>query len=173
VGVARASVAAGVSVAAVAQRGDRRVEGTKQEAIMNLPGNTVRLAVTSEDTAGLEARVGQHFGRCPAYTLVDVEGGRIGTAQVVANPFVGGHAPGDVPSFIAGTDAQVLLTGGIGQRAISFFDAHGIEVSAGHSGTVSEAVDAWLAGTAGGPAACGGHDHADEGHGHGGCGHSS
>ena len=55
---------------------------------MNLPRNTVRLAVTSEDHTGLEARVGQHFGRCPAYTLVDVEAGRIGTARVVANPFV-------------------------------------------------------------------------------------
>ena len=128
---------------------------------------TLRFAVASEGHEGLQGRVGQHFGRCAAYTLVEVEDGRIGEARVVDNPFVAGHAPGDVPGFIASTDAHVLLTGGIGHRAISFFGQHGIEVSSGHTGTVAEAVEAWVAGIAGGPASCSGHEH--EG-GHDGCG---
>jgi len=145
--------------------------------IMDKNGNALRLAIASEDHAGLQGRVGQHFGRCAAYTLVDVEDGKVGATKVLANPFLSGHAPGDVPSFIAGADANVLLTGGIGHRAIAFFDQHGIQVSAGHTGTVAEAVDSWIAGTAGGPASCGGHgpghgEHEHE-HGHGGCGRTS
>lgn len=142
---------------------------------------STRIAIASEDQTGLEARVGQHFGRCPAYTLVDVAGGEVTSFEVLANPFVQGHGPGDVPAFIAGTRAQVMLTGGIGHRAIAFFGQHGIEVSAGHTGTVEEAVAAWIGGTAGGPASCGGHghghdhDHSHEDHprqGGGGCGRS-
>jgi predicted Fe-Mo cluster-binding NifX family protein len=137
----------------------------------------IRLAVASEGREGLGEAVGQHFGRCPAYTLIDVEAGRVCTVQVVDNPFVGGHAPGDVPRFIAGIEAKVLLTGGIGQRAITFFGQHGIEVSAGHTSTVIDAVEAWLGGTAPGASACEGHGHDDHHphghHGHGECGRAS
>lgn len=132
----------------------------------------LRLAVASDDHAGLHSRVGQHFGRCLAYTLVDLHDGRIAGTEVVANPLAGGHAPGDVPSFIEGTEARVLLAGGIGRKAIAFFDQQGVHVSAGHTGTVLEAVDAWLAGTAGGPVACGGHHGGEGHHGHEGCGRS-
>ena len=137
-----------------------------------------RLAVTSADHDGLEGRVGGHFGRCPAFTLVDVEEGRIDSTRVVENPFIHGHAPGEVPEFIAGQQAAVLLTGGIGHRAIAFFDQHGIQVSSGHEGTVVEAVEAWMKGLAGGPESCGGHHEHGDGdpsgrghqHGHEGCG---
>ena len=146
---------------------------------MNESMSSMRLAIASEDHSGLDGRVGQHFGRCAAYTLVDVQDGQIGATEVLENPFVSGHAPGDVPSFIAGTKASVMLTGGIGHRAIAFFDQHGIQVSAGHTGTIAEAVGSWIAGTAGGPASCGGHgpghgehDH-DHGDGHPGCGRTS
>lgn len=119
----------------------------------------LKLAVASAAEGGLDDGVGQHFGRCSVYTLVDVLGGEIRDTHVASNPFAEGHAPGDVPHFIHGTEARVLLVGGIGHRAISFFEQLDIEVSAGHAGTVREAVTAWLAGTAGGPAACKGHAH--------------
>ena len=74
---------------------------------------------------------------------------------------------------VAGDDLRGL-EGSIGQRAITFFEQHGIEVSTGHTKTVAEAVEAWLSGAAEGAAACSGHHH-EEGHSHdhGACGRSS
>lgn len=131
----------------------------------------VNLVVASADRDGLDGQVGQHFGRCPAYTVVEVADASIVSARVVDNPFFQGHEPGDVPAFIAGLGADVLLAGGIGCRAIEFFDHYGVRVSSGHSGTTREAVVGWLGGAAGGAEPCVHEDDAS-GHGHhgGGCG---
>jgi predicted Fe-Mo cluster-binding NifX family protein len=130
-----------------------------------------RIAVASEDGTGLDSRVGQHFGRCPMYTLVDVADGRVEATKTIPNPHAGSHIPGDVPRFIASTRAQVLLTGGIGHRALSYFEEFGIQVSGGHAGSVAEAVTSWLQGTAGGAQPCKGHDGEHDHHHHdAGCG---
>ena len=36
-----------------------------------------RIALASEDGSGLEGTLSAHFGRCPFYTFVNVEGDRI------------------------------------------------------------------------------------------------
>lgn len=125
--------------------------------------STLRIAVASEDLTGLTAGVGQHFGRCPAYTLVDVAEDGITRTESIENPYLAGHGPGEVPTFIRDMGAQVLLTGGIGGRAIAAFQEYGIQVSAGHTASVADAVEAWLAGDAAGPQPCTGHGHK---HGH-------
>jgi predicted Fe-Mo cluster-binding NifX family protein len=127
----------------------------------------IRIAVTSDDAGGLDARVGAHFGRCAHYTFVDVEDGRVVEVRAIDNPFAGGHQPGQVPAFIASQEAHVLLTGGIGRRAIDFFEQLGIAVGAGNTGsTVRQAVEAWMAGGAGGIEPCTGHEggHQDQDH---------
>jgi len=106
----------------------------------------ISIAVASADLQGLEGSVSQHFGRCPAYTLVEVLEGAIHDSRVEHNPFEDGHAPGQIPHFIAGLGAQVIITGGIGGRAIEFFRHQGVEVAAGYAGTVRKAVEAFLRG---------------------------
>ena len=120
---------------------------------------TLRVAVVSADGTGLDGLVGQHFGRCAAYTVVDLDDTDVVSTNVVENPFAQGHQPGEVPAFIASLGAEVLLAGGIGQRAIQFFDQYDVRVSSGHSGTVREAVTHWIAGRAEGAEPCksGGH----------------
>ncbi len=128
---------------------------------------TTRIAVTSEDLRGLDAQVGQHFGRCPAYTLVEVAGDGTLRANAIENPHAAGHGPGQVPAFIHDQGADVLLTGGIGGRAIAALRTYGIQVSAGHDASVREAVEAWLAGRGGKAEACAGHGPShDHEHGH-------
>jgi len=118
-----------------------------------------RIAVTCDDAGGLDARVGAHFGRCSHYTFVDVEDGRITAVRAIENPFAAGHQPGQVPAFIASQEANALLTGGIGRRAIDFFDAHGIAVFAGNTGSIArEAVQAWIEGGGVDVEPCEGHE---------------
>jgi len=123
----------------------------------------MRIAVSAEDTRGLSSQVSPHFGRCPHYVIVDVEGGEVRAVRTVANPFYGDHQPGQVPAFIHSQGVNVMLTGGMGSRAVAFFEECGIEPVTGAAGTVSEALERYLRGELHGAAGC----HESHEHGHG------
>lgn len=106
----------------------------------------MKIAVTAEDNNGLESVVAQHFGHAPYFMLVDVQNGEVTAVKGVANPFVNGHAPGQVPGFISDQGATVMLSGGMGGRAIQFFEQVGIQAATGASGTVRQALENYLGG---------------------------
>jgi predicted Fe-Mo cluster-binding NifX family protein len=115
---------------------------------------TKRVAVSADDTNGLDSVVGSHFGRCPYYVLVDLEGRQVKQFDVVANPYYGHHRPGQVPGFIRSQGADVMLTGGMGRRAINFFQQYSIETVTGASGTVRHALEQYLDGQLQGAEPC-------------------
>lgn len=107
----------------------------------------MRIALSTDDNHGLDAVLSYHFGRCPYYTFVDVEGTDIRDARSVPNPFYGSHGnPGEVPSFIKSNGAQVIIAGGMGARAIGFFKQFGIQAVTGISGRVREVLEEYING---------------------------
>jgi len=124
---------------------------------------SIRIAVSAESNDGLDSPVSPHFGRCPYFVLVDAENGSILRVETVPNPWYGNHQPGQVPAFVHSQKANVMVSGGMGPNAVSFFNQYGIEVATGASGTVRQAVDEYLTGTLRGIQACcpddGGHHH--------------
>lgn len=113
------------------------------------------IAIAAEDDAGLDAIVSAHFGRCPYYTIVEIEGDKITSSRNVGNPFYGAHGqPGQVPAFIRDQGAKVIIAGGMGQRAVGFFNDFGIEVVTGCQGEVRAVVDAYLKGLIAGASPC-------------------
>jgi len=107
----------------------------------------VRIAIATED-----GRVAAHFGRCPAYTLADLNGGAFSNRTELTNP---GHEPGRIPAFLHEHSVEVIIAGGMGQRAQGFFNQMGIEQIVGITGTVDEVLSACLNGTlAGGESLC-------------------
>lgn len=124
----------------------------------------MRIAISAETDQGLESQVAHHFGRCPFFALVEVEGNRIESARIIENPFYAAHQPGQVPGLIKEHKADVMVSGKMGSRAIQFFSQYGIEAATGASGTIQEAVTSFLEGKINGASSC-----ADsEAHGHGG-----
>ena len=123
----------------------------------------MRIAVSAETNQGLESQVAHHFGRCPFFALVEVEGEQIESARIIDNPYYAGHQPGQVPGFIKEQEADVMLSGGMGGRAIQFFTQFGIEAATGAAGTVQEAVTCYLEGKIKGASSCA----ESEAHGHG------
>jgi predicted Fe-Mo cluster-binding NifX family protein len=97
--------------------------------------------------------------------LVDLDGNEITQVQTVENPFYGHHQPGQVPSFVHQQGAEVMLTGGMGGRALGFFEQHGIQAVTGASGTVREAVAQFASGTLAGAGPC--RESTEHGHGGG------
>lgn len=124
----------------------------------------MRIAVSSETDGGLDAPVAGHFGRCPFFTLIDLEGEQVQGVMVVANPYFLHHEPGQVPAFVHSQSVDVMLTGGMGGRAAEFFQQYGIQPVTGAAGSVRQALESLQAGELGGWAPCS----ESVAHGHGG-----
>ena len=114
----------------------------------------MRIAVSADNKRGLDSVVSPHFGRCPHYILVDVEDHQVTGVQEVDSPFYGHHQPGQVPGFIHSLGANVMLAGGMGGRAIMFFEQLGIEGVTGAYGTVRQSVERYLGGQLRGAVPC-------------------
>ncbi len=87
---------------------------------MAIDAQTLRIAVASDDDRGLDASVSAHFGRCPAYTLAEVEGREIRSHRIVANPYVDQHIPGVMPEFLASLKPQVPARSATTTRSFLF-----------------------------------------------------
>ena len=123
----------------------------------------MRIAVSADNKNGLDSVVSPHFGRCPHFVLVDLDNHDVNDVREVDNPYYGHHQPGQVPALINSLGANVMLTGGMGGRAIMFFEQFGIEGVTGAYGTVRQSVERYLGGQLKGAAPC----KESEQHGHG------
>ena len=121
------------------------------------------IAVSVETDQGYASQIAGHFGRCPFFALVEVEENEIQSVRVIENPFAVSHQPGQVPGFVQQQGVDVMLSGGMGGRAIQFFNQSGIEVATGAIGSVAEAVTSYLKGALKGVSSCA----ESEAHGHG------
>jgi predicted Fe-Mo cluster-binding NifX family protein len=107
----------------------------------------MRVAISTDGES-----VSAHFGRCPLFTIVDIENGKESGREVVENP---GHHPGFLPKFLHEKGVNCIIAGGMGQNAINLFSQQNIETVVGVGGTVEDAVDKILKGTlVGGESAC-------------------
>jgi len=114
----------------------------------------MRVAISADDSNGLDSVVSPHFGRCPYYVLVDLDGREVSRVSAVENPYYGHHQPGQVPGFIQSQGGNVMLAGGMGQRAIGFFQQYDIQAVTGASGTVRHALEQYLGGVLEGAEPC-------------------
>lgn len=114
----------------------------------------MKIAITAETAAGLDSPVAQHFGHAPHFVLVQLENDGVKATEVVANPFAESHEPGQIPTFIQQQGAEVMISGGMGGRAIAFFQEAGVQTATGATGTVRDALQAYLSGTLLGAAPC-------------------
>ncbi|MHC1787438.1 MAG: NifB/NifX family molybdenum-iron cluster-binding protein [Christensenellales bacterium] len=104
-------------------------------------------------------QVSEHFGHCESLRVYDIMDGVIQSQESITNP---GHLPGYLPGLLADRGASVLITGGIGEGALSLLKDRQIGVIAGAQGSSLDAVTAWCRGgleTTG--AVCREHQHSD------------
>lgn len=92
-------------------------------------------------------RLCMHFGHCEQFALVDVDEAAQqvrGTTLQTPPP----HEPGVLPGWLHEQGADVVIAGGMGQRAQQLFVQNGIQVLVGVPAlTPDELVAAYLAGT--------------------------
>jgi predicted Fe-Mo cluster-binding NifX family protein len=120
-----------------------------------------RIAVAATSDRGLEATLCDHFGGAPYFSVVDLHpDGRIELVDSAPNPFAEAHQPGKVPSLVRRLGAEVVIAGGMGQRAQRVFESLEIEVrGAPRASQVAEIVAAYARDELAKDAPCEHHDH--------------
>jgi predicted Fe-Mo cluster-binding NifX family protein len=75
-------------------------------------------------------RLSAHFGHCEFFAFFSGEG-KDGGPQLLKTEPAPPHAPGLLPRWLAEKGADVIIAGGMGQRARMLFDESGIQVVVG------------------------------------------
>ena len=76
----------------------------------------------------LNGQLTAHFGHCEKFAVVETDGKSVLNQELV-NPPV--HQPGVYPAFLAGLGVNVIIAGGMGQKAQDLFRQNNIEVCVG------------------------------------------
>lgn len=110
--------------------------------------DTFTIAVPSEKPGGLDAAVGQHFGHCDLYTIVETKGREILSVRILPNvPHQQGGCMAPV-NHLAKNGVKVLIAGGMGMRPLLGFQQVGVRVFHGSGApSVGHAVRAFLMGS--------------------------
>ncbi len=99
----------------------------------------MKLAISTDG-----GNVSAHFGRCPSFTIVDIENGKVAGKDEISNP---GHHPGFLPQFLHEKGVSCIIAGGMGARAEQLFAEQGIERIIGISGKIDDVINQVVNGT--------------------------
>ncbi len=99
----------------------------------------MKIAVSTDN-----GMVSPHFGRCPQFTIIEIEENKVTDKKVIDNP---GHHPGYLPEFLGKAGVNCIIAGGMGITAQELFSQAGIKAILGIQGTVDGIVEKVLAGT--------------------------
>ena len=101
----------------------------------------MRIAIPVE-----EGRLHDNFGRCRQFALVEVDPDKKLTLSTNFVP-APEHPPGRFPRWLRDEGVEVVISGGIGPRALILFEVCGMAVRAGMPGApVEQVVTAYLNG---------------------------
>jgi predicted Fe-Mo cluster-binding NifX family protein len=115
----------------------------------------MKIAVTTENN-----NVFQHFGKCKEFTIFEIENGKIQNKSLLDPNGIGHGALADI---LKNNGVHLLICGGIGAGAKDALKNAGIELIAGASGDVEQAVLVYLSGQLKNNAdiQCNHHEHGD------------
>ena len=130
----------------------------------------MKVCFPTEGKGGINGMVGEHFGRVPTYTIIDVVDGEAEGVEVIPNRSSHKGGSGLPADLLAEEGVDVMVCSGLGRKAINLFNQHGIDVYVGAGGTVSEAFSDWKKDELKGASqtdACERHEFGDHNHHHG------
>jgi ATP-binding protein involved in chromosome partitioning len=75
-------------------------------------------------------KISSHFGHCEQFAIIDadVENKTTGSSELLTPP---PHEPGLLPRWLAGLSVELVIAGGMGNRAQQLFKENNIDVIAG------------------------------------------
>jgi predicted Fe-Mo cluster-binding NifX family protein len=104
----------------------------------------MKICVTAK-TNSIEAQIDPRFGRCAYFLIVDPETMQFEAVSNESQNLTGGAGIQSAQT-LANKGVKVLLTGNVGPNAFQALSAANIEIVAGVSGSVKEAVEQYKQG---------------------------
>ena len=87
----------------------------------------------------LNNEITAHFGHCDKFAIVETTDNKITNEEIVSPPV---HQPGSYPKFLAEKGVDVIIAGGMGQKAQVLFTQNNIKVHLGViTGTARKLVE--------------------------------
>ncbi len=87
--------------------------------------------------------VSEHFGRCPEFTVVEIEDNKVIKKEIIKNP---GHATGFLPKFFKEKKVNYVIAGGAGFRAQQLFEEFEIKLIMGVQGEIDDIINDFIKG---------------------------
>lgn len=118
-----------------------------------------RIAVAIEETGNKEI-VAEHFGRCTKFNVCELsDEKKVLKQEIYFNPLAGDHGGScQLPRYVKQFKVTTIIAGGMGQKAVSNFQSHGIDVITAPGLDYEEALSLFINGKLSGFAACN-HEH--------------
>ena len=98
----------------------------------------MKLAISTDN-----GEISAHFGRCPEFTIVEIEDNKVKNKEIIENP---GHMTGFLPKFFNEQGVNCVIAGGAGFRAQEIFDEFGIKLITGVQGKVDKVIEDFISG---------------------------
>ena len=98
----------------------------------------MKICIPTVGNNGLDDTIGEHFGRVPTYTIINLDNDEV---KVIPNTSQHTGGIGYPPEIMAKEGVNVMVCRGLGRRAISMFEEFGIDVYIGATGTVKDAIE--------------------------------
>lgn len=95
---------------------------------------------------GDKQNVSAHFGTCESYMVLDVDNGDVKNKEIIENPHYQHSGGCVVPDFMKSIGANVIITGGMGARAVEKCSDFGIEAILGNVGPLDQIIEMYLNG---------------------------
>ncbi|ETR70305.1 MAG: dinitrogenase iron-molybdenum cofactor biosynthesis [Candidatus Magnetoglobus multicellularis str. Araruama] len=75
-----------------------------------------------------EGKLTAHFGHCQQFAVIDIENNEIQNKELLTPP---PHEPGVLPRWLGELGVNLVIAGGMGQRAVMLFGEQQIQVIVG------------------------------------------
>lgn len=96
-----------------------------------------RIVIPTNDKIHVES----HFGHCKYFNIIDLNEEEIVLSDYVEAPE---HKPGVIPKFIIGKNANLIITGNMGRKALDILNYQGVEVITGAIGKIEDNLAKYL-----------------------------
>lgn len=99
----------------------------------------MKVAIANNDNMCTE-----HFGHCEGFKIYEIRDYKIINEYFIKNP---GHKPGFLPMFLKEKGVNVVISGGMGQRAQEIFNENNIQIIVGISGDNNTIINQFIQNT--------------------------
>jgi len=108
----------------------------------------MKICVASESRGGLEDMVSMQFGRCPSFTVVEVEGKEIKNVYVIPNPGASAASGAGMQAgqAVVNEGCKVIIAGAIGPNSAQVLQMGGVDMRTAQGVSVGDAVMMYLNG---------------------------